>query len=407
MIEQGLVYIYSAGSAGVFRGCGALVEGGYVATCRHVWLFATGAAKADPNEPACVEVEYPWSRKDDGATVRHPARLVEGCKAGANPPPDLVLLRPDEIPNAGVTLLRPASHDRFQFGNGYAIADLVRSNKLRITTIPGAIAALLDTDGRREFTGSNPAAFWFDRGSSGSPVFLDTGEQLAGIISLSELGANEGKSPLHEAFVVPGTTIRAHLVRLTAVATARGQHLDVTDLQRVLDKLGAQDVPLAEIPGRIMQFIEAARARGAEKVPASNEGADIDAVIGAARRKLSGLDTAAARSLLADKIAEEEEARRQRLVPLLEEKAAIETLSYDYESAKATLKQLLALAPTLFGAGSTWATFLLPPARSPKLYRHSVMRHMPRVTRETSATCRCPTTRSATCRWRRAICRRR
>jgi tetratricopeptide (TPR) repeat protein len=117
------------------------------------------------------------------------------------------------------------------------------------------------------------------------------------------------------------------------------------NLQPVLDALGAQDVPLAEIPGLITQHIEAARARGAEKAPASNEGADIDAVIRAARQKLSGLDTAAARSLLAGKIAEEEEARRHRLVPLLEEKAAIEKLSYDYESAKATLKQLLALAP--------------------------------------------------------------
>jgi hypothetical protein len=303
MIEQGLVYIYSPGPPRVFRGCGALVEGGYVATCRHVWLFATGAAKADPNELACVEVEYPWSRKDDGTTVRHPARLVEACEAGANPPPDLVLLRPDEIPNAGVTLLRPACEDRFQVGKGYAIAGLVRDknnpNAPQDAEIEGTIARHKRADGRHEFKSSHTSEFWFDRGSSGSPVFLDTGEQLAGIVSLSELGANEGKSPLHEAFVVPGTTIRAHLVRLTAAATARGQHIDVADLQPVLDKLGAQDIPLAEIPGRITQFIEAARARGAEKAPASNEGADIDAVIGAARQKLSGLDTAAARSLLA------------------------------------------------------------------------------------------------------------
>ena len=86
-------------------------------------------------------------------------------------------------------------------------------------------------------------------------------------------------------------------------------------------------------------------ARSQREVEPSNEGTDIDAVIAAARQKLSGLDTAAARSLLASKIAEEEEARRQRLVPLLEEKAAIEKLSYDDESAKAMLRQLPALAP--------------------------------------------------------------
>jgi hypothetical protein len=33
----------------------------------------------------------------------------------------------------------------------------------------------------------------FEEGSSGSPVFLQNGEQLAGIIALSELGANEGE----------------------------------------------------------------------------------------------------------------------------------------------------------------------------------------------------------------------
>jgi tetratricopeptide (TPR) repeat protein len=36
---------------------------------------------------------------------------------------------------------------------------------------------------------------------------------------------------------------------------------------------------------------------------------------------------------------------RQRLVPLLEEQAAIEQLSYDYVAAKATLQRLLALDP--------------------------------------------------------------
>jgi hypothetical protein len=47
MIEQALVYIYSMNPARRFIGCGALVEGGYVATCRHVWRMATEAAKAE------------------------------------------------------------------------------------------------------------------------------------------------------------------------------------------------------------------------------------------------------------------------------------------------------------------------------------------------------------------------
>jgi tetratricopeptide (TPR) repeat protein len=348
MIEQGLVYIHSAPPTRRFRGAGALVEGGYIATCRHVWQLATGSARADPSKPLEVEVEYPWSR-DGGDTVRTPARLVDPCEAGANPAPDLVLLRPDKIPDAQVAILRPARFEKFEVGEGYAIAALVRDKKKpnvpRAVKVPGTIVDFEGGDGRREFTGSNPTAFWFDFGSSGSPVFMAGGEQLAGIVSLSEIGANEGQSVPREAFVVPATTIRAHLIRVMAAATARGQHLDVSKLQPVLDALGAQDVPLSDIPELLMKHIVAARARAAEQVPVSNEGADIDAAIRAARAKLGNLDTAGARSLLTARIAEEEEARRQRLVPLLEERAAVEKLGYDYESAKTTLKQLLALAP--------------------------------------------------------------
>jgi tetratricopeptide (TPR) repeat protein len=346
MIEQALVYIHSVSPARRFVGCGALVEGGYIATCRHVWRMATSAATAEPNGPVTVEIEYPRTRQD-GGTVRRPARLVDACEGGSGPPPDLVLLRPEEIPIAGATILRLASQERFQVGRGYAIAGLVRDkpNAPRDVKIQGTIADHEDADGRREFTGDNPNAYWFQPGSSGSPVFVDGGEQLAGIVSLSEKGANEGESRLHEAFVVPGTTIRAHVVRLTAAPIARKQHLDIAELQPVLDALGAQEVPLAEIPGRLIQFIEAARARAAEQVPDSNEGADIDATISAARAKLGGLDTAGAQTVLGTKIAEIEEAHRQRLIPLLEEKAAVERISYDYAAAKATLNRVLTLDP--------------------------------------------------------------
>jgi tetratricopeptide (TPR) repeat protein len=349
MVEQSLVYIHSVKPARRFVGCGVLIEGGYVATCRHVWDMATdAAANVEPGQPLRVEVEYPRS-KQDGGTVRRPAQLVDACKTGANPALDLVLLLPEEIPNAGVTTLQLASHERFQVGEGYAIAGLVREEKKpntpRDAKIKGTIADHENTDGLREFTGSNPSAFWFQRGSSGSPVFVEGGQQLAGIVSLSELGANEGKSRLHEAFVVPGMTIRAHVVRLAAAPVARGQHLDVAELQPVLDALGVEDVPLAEIPSRLMAFIEAARARAAEQVAASSRSVDIDATIAAARARLGNLDTTGAQTVLRAKIAEVEEMYRQRLIPLLEEKAAVEQLSYDYEAAKATLNQLLALDP--------------------------------------------------------------
>jgi tetratricopeptide (TPR) repeat protein len=348
MIEQALVYIYSVNPARRFVGCGALVEGGYVATCRHVWRMATGATKAEASGPLRVEVEYPRARQD-GSIVRRPAQLVDACEGGADPLPDLVILLPDEIPAAGVALLRLASHERFQVGPGYAVAGLVRDEKKpntpRDAKISGTIADHEDADGRREFTGDNPNAYWFQPGSSGSPVFLDNGEQLAGIVSLSEKGANEGDSRLHEAFVVPGMTIRAHVVRLKAAPFAHDQHLSITALQPVLDELGAQNVPMAEIPTRIAEFVTAARAHAAERVPASNNGEDIDATIAASRQKLQLPDSAGARAVLQAKIDEERETRRRRLVPLLKERATVDRLAFDYESAKSALSEITTLTP--------------------------------------------------------------
>jgi len=348
MVEQALVYIYSAAPERRFVGCGALIEGGYVATCRHVWRMATGAQKAEPNGSLRVEVEFPWSR-EDGHAVRRPAELVDACEGRPGLSPDLVLLLPDEIPIAGVTVLQLAAHERFQVGQGYAIAGLIRDkqkqNAPRDAKIRGSIADHESADGRRQFTNSNQSAYWLEPGTSGSPVFVDGGQQLAGIVSLSELGVNEGESHLREAFVVAGTTIRAHVLRLAAAPVARTLHLSIAELQPALDALGAQDVPVNEIPGRLTEFIVAARARAAEQVPASNEGADIDAVIVAARAKLGELDAAGAQSVLRAKIAEIEEMHRQRLIPLLEEKAAVEELSYDHTAAKATLSQIVALDP--------------------------------------------------------------
>jgi hypothetical protein len=299
MIEQSLVYIYSLRPTRRFIGCGALVEGGYVATCRHVWQAAT---KAEAGGPLTVAIEYPRAR-ENGAAIRRTAQLADACEAAVDPPPDLVLLRPDDIPAAGVRILQLASHERFQSGRGYAIAGLVRdnTNMPRDTKIIGTVADHEDSAGRREFTGDNVNAYWFQPGSSGSPVFLEGGEQLAGIVSLSETGVNEGKSRLHEAFVIPGTTIRAHCLRLTAAPVARREHLALEDLQPVLDALGVEEVPLADIPARLMDAIVAARSRAAEPVPASNEGTDIEATIAAARAKLGAVDTEGARTVLRTK----------------------------------------------------------------------------------------------------------
>jgi hypothetical protein len=57
MIETALVYIRKADETKAFVGCGALVEGPYIATCRHVWRDADGEANGG------VEIVFPRSLK--------------------------------------------------------------------------------------------------------------------------------------------------------------------------------------------------------------------------------------------------------------------------------------------------------------------------------------------------------
>jgi tetratricopeptide (TPR) repeat protein len=359
MIESGLVYVHSTKPTKRFVGCGAVVEGGYVATCRHVWRMATeAAAKSQPDEPLNVEIEYPGSW-DDGTTIRHEAGLVDTCEGLDGPAPDLVLLLPAGIPS-GVMALQLAAEQWFEVGEGYALAGLKgldesKPNEGRDVRIEGRIPEQRPGfDGRRQFTGDNPQSYWSNPGSSGSPVFRKGGQQLAGILSLSELGGR------HEAFVVPATTILRYVERLLAKPVAAKQGIDPTDLQQVLEAIGARDAPLVEIPARLQQFVEGALSRAAEPVRPSNDGTDIEAAIGASRAKLRALDARGARDLLQTKIAEEKEARTRRLLPLLRERAEVERLTFDYEAAKMTLTEITPLAPddvwVWISLGELWQT---------------------------------------------------
>src|SRR5205085_1015988 len=123
MIEQSLVYIHSTMPARRFVGCGTLVEGGYVATCRHVWRMATeAAAKKQPDTALTVEIEYPRTYQDE-ATVKSPASLAHNCQETGGPSPDLVLLQPVTMPSDLMTL-QLATDARFESGPGYALIGL-------------------------------------------------------------------------------------------------------------------------------------------------------------------------------------------------------------------------------------------------------------------------------------------
>ncbi len=359
MIETGLVYIYSILPARAFKGCGALLDGGYVATCRHVWRVAAPAGQPPSDEPAEVEIEFPFGTKEkagDGDKYVVPtrrARLADACEVVDGTAPDLIflaLVEPRSQPS-GVMWLQPAAHERFETGAGFAHAgligrDTVNPNRVSDVRVRAEIADFINSEGRRQFTGGNSASYWTTRGASGSPVFLESGQQLAGIMSLSETGGNEGETHLHEAFVVPATTIRKYLTaRLAADEQAEKRGIDPANLQPILAKLGVLGVPDDKIAERLDASVEEILAQAAKPVPASNDGADIDAAIVASRAKLRDLDTAGALDVLQAKIAGEEQERARRRVPLLKERAAVERLAFDYEAAKQTLAEVTRLAP--------------------------------------------------------------
>jgi tetratricopeptide (TPR) repeat protein len=294
-----------------------------------------------------VEIEFPFGKKETaGVAPARRTRLADACGEAEDSAPDLVLLglvAPHSIPG-GVMMLNPATRDRSEVGLGRAHTYL--ASRQRYSTVDGSIDPEAGPDGLRQFRGAQLPNYWFEEGSSGSPVFLDNAEQLAGIISLSEIGGNEGVTQLREAFVVPGTTIRKYLTaRLAADAQAEKRGIDPAKLQVILAKLGQMDVPDDKIEERLDASVEDILAQAAQPVPVSNDGADIDAAIVASRAKLRDLDTAGALDVLQAKLDEEEQERTRRRVPLLKERAAVERLAFDYDAAKSTLADVTRLAP--------------------------------------------------------------
>jgi tetratricopeptide (TPR) repeat protein len=129
------------------------------------------------------------------------------------------------------------------------------------------------------------------------------------------------------------------------VEMAREKGVAAEVLTPLFDHLGMSGLSVLQMRERAEEAIAAILAKANERVAPSNLGADIDAIIAAARVKLARLDTAGAETILDDQIAEEEAAFRRRQVPLLWEKAAVQRLSYNHEGAKLTLRRLLDLDP--------------------------------------------------------------
>jgi hypothetical protein len=175
---------------------------------------------------------------------------------------------------------------------------------------------------------------------------------------MAELGANQGESPLHEAFVVPGTTIYSYIGKLSSALVAKQLNRSAVELRPIADALVAEGVPVPEISARLSSLTQAAGARSADVLPKSNDGADIEAAIASSRMMLKSLNVSGARAVLQAKIEEEDAARVRRLVPLLKERASVERLAHDIEAARSTLTEITRLMPddveALIELGELW-----------------------------------------------------
>ncbi len=193
MLKQSLVYIHAAGDDGDFVGCGAYIEQNLIVTCRHVWRDAAEHAKA----------VFPHLKKNGAAAVS-PLELIDLCKVSGGDDPDIVLLRATEPPQ-GLIELQIARDEAYETGEASALARLPTRDTDR--EIPGEVGKHVDEKGRRAFGQPVRTGYWLEKGSSGSPIFIEAGQQLAGIVSMAELGEEPQNAPVREAYVVPGTII--------------------------------------------------------------------------------------------------------------------------------------------------------------------------------------------------------
>ena len=139
---------------------------------------------------------------------------------------------------------------------------------------------------------------------------------------------------------------RRHREMMEAIARDKG--VEVDKLYPILDRLGHNNVPQADIPRVLSEAVEHLLAQSERQGEISNDAPAIDQAIQRARDKLKGLDIAGALDELDAAIAEEEaeEARRKKArARLFFEKADILTTTFDHSGAIAMRKKGLELDP--------------------------------------------------------------
>lgn len=307
MTETALVHIYKGSEPSTFVGCGALVDGGLIATYRHVWRDAQVDGRAVVLFPRFGSPANP---------ERSTLSLAEDCNDDGFEP-DLVLLAPSELPGAA-TRLNLAREERFECGAGFSRAEL--PSRGVEATIRGTILPDVGRDGRRQFSGALSTGYWFEPGSSGAPLFLDGGQQLAGIASVSEVGSSPQGGVLREAFVVPGTLIWRFVERSIARQFAEKERVTVAQFSGILEMLGLEGTTAEDLPKKLEEAVASMKAYAKAPVPAGTADLDIDKTLRDARSRVGALDVAGGLELL--KVKSDELAEKRRAIKIADDLAA-------------------------------------------------------------------------------------
>jgi tetratricopeptide (TPR) repeat protein len=180
-------------------------------------------------------------------------------------------------------------------------------------------------------------------------------------VDAKDLTLNVYRSTLYELLVSAGIKNKLALLGPIDRAAALARQEAVKDVARDKGVAAERLVPIAdnivfqepdisprEFRRRLAERVDALRAAGAAALEPSNEGKDIDEVREATRAALREAKTDEAIAVLDRQLHQEREAienRKRRTVTLLQDKADIERLRYDYTAARATLEELLRLDP--------------------------------------------------------------
>lgn len=181
-------------------GCGAIVNGGLVVTCKHVWA----QMPPENSDPKIGRMLAPFTRS--GKTVE---LTLEWSLDRA----DVVFLRIGEtLPNGHeeVPLSKksgmPADGVIYTGINAVSATSNLLSD-IQFETINCKILPESDPDGNFKITADSASeAYWLGKGNSGSPVFAKDGESLIGIVKQSVVG---GPNSPRMGLIIPSSLFKS------------------------------------------------------------------------------------------------------------------------------------------------------------------------------------------------------